>query len=195
MGGVDRSDHYCAKYSLIRKAMKRLRKLFFRCLEVCSVNSLILYSEDTAERKAKANVRYQQALSEAGILVAKEVTSLNGEHGSCPPKPRCEVSCRGLRGIGVVVTLTLIVPSGHQASSRRIYAFQLYGALRVVTDYFPGSRGTEMESRETKRKAKAKQGGSVTQSPYQKIGSLRHGVSSSDTPPQESESLSRPEVP
>jgi hypothetical protein len=120
--------------------------------------------------------------------------SLDGKQGSGPLKPRYKASCRGLRGTGVVIVVSLMIPLGHQAA-RRIYAFHLYGALRVVTVYFPGSHGTEMEPRvTTKHKAKAKQGGSVTQSPNQKVGSLRQGVSSSDTPPWGADSFSRPEV-
>jgi hypothetical protein len=49
MGGVDHSDHYCATYSFICKFLKWWRKLLFWCLEVCIVNSYILYCFQKAQ--------------------------------------------------------------------------------------------------------------------------------------------------
>ena len=45
MGGVDRSDHYCASYSFTRKTLRWWRKLFFWLLEISVVNSFITFSE------------------------------------------------------------------------------------------------------------------------------------------------------
>jgi hypothetical protein len=85
------------------------------------------------------------------------VTSLDDKQGSGPPKPRCEALCRGLRGTGVVIAVSLMIPWGHQAAPRHIYAFQPYGTLRVVTDYFPSSRGVNVGPRTfIKQKVKAK---------------------------------------
>jgi hypothetical protein len=53
MGGVDRSDQYCATYAFIQKSLKWWRKLFFLCLEVCIVNSYILYSSHKAQMGVK----------------------------------------------------------------------------------------------------------------------------------------------
>ena len=51
MGCVDRSDHYCTTYAFIRKSLKWWRKLFFWCLEVCIVNSYIIYCCQKANAK------------------------------------------------------------------------------------------------------------------------------------------------
>ena len=45
MEAVDRSHHYCTSYSFTRKTLKWWRKLFFWLLEVCFVNSFILYKQ------------------------------------------------------------------------------------------------------------------------------------------------------
>jgi hypothetical protein len=64
MGGVDRSDHFCATYAFIRKSLKWWRKLFFWCLEVCIVNSYILYSRKKGQigLKPVSHVTYRRAL-------------------------------------------------------------------------------------------------------------------------------------
>ena len=41
MGGVDRSDHYCASYAFLRKTVKWWRKLFFWLIETSIVNSYV----------------------------------------------------------------------------------------------------------------------------------------------------------
>jgi hypothetical protein len=58
--------------------------------------------------------------------------SLDGEQGSGPQKSRCEVTRWGLRGTGVVIAVSLIIPLGHWAASCHINDFHLYGALWVV---------------------------------------------------------------
>jgi hypothetical protein len=50
MGGVDRADHYAASYCFLGKSFKWRRKLFFWGLEVCAVNSYILYKEKCKEK-------------------------------------------------------------------------------------------------------------------------------------------------
>ena len=47
MGAVDRADHYCASYAFTRKTLRWWRKIFFWLLEVCVVNSFILYKKAT----------------------------------------------------------------------------------------------------------------------------------------------------
>ena len=47
MKAVDHSDHYCTSYLFTRKTLKWWRKLFFWLLEVCFVNSFILYKQTT----------------------------------------------------------------------------------------------------------------------------------------------------
>jgi hypothetical protein len=59
------------------------------------------------------------------------VTSLDGEQGSSPPKPRCEVYWR-LHGTRVVIAVSLTIPSRHQAAPCHINDFHPYGALWVV---------------------------------------------------------------
>lgn len=44
MGAVDRADHLCTSYNFARKTLKWWRKMFFWLLEVCIVNSYILYN-------------------------------------------------------------------------------------------------------------------------------------------------------
>jgi hypothetical protein len=67
MGGVYHSDSYCAMYSFIRKSLKWCRKLFFWCLEVCIVNSYILYSFQKTQlgEKPMTHIGYRQALCES----------------------------------------------------------------------------------------------------------------------------------
>lgn len=50
MGGIDRADQYCGPYGFTRKTYKWWRKLFFWLVEVCIVNSFILYKLDQAEK-------------------------------------------------------------------------------------------------------------------------------------------------
>jgi hypothetical protein len=44
MGGVDRADHYCSSYGILKKSLKWWRKLYFSILEVSLVNSFLLYN-------------------------------------------------------------------------------------------------------------------------------------------------------
>lgn len=44
MGGVDRTDQYTAAYPFLRRSHKWYRKMFFWLIEVCIVNSFLLYS-------------------------------------------------------------------------------------------------------------------------------------------------------
>lgn len=43
MGGVDRADQYASTYCFLRKSLKWWRKLFFGGLEMCVINSYIMY--------------------------------------------------------------------------------------------------------------------------------------------------------
>ncbi|XP_054277771.1 piggyBac transposable element-derived protein 4-like [Macrosteles quadrilineatus] len=46
MGGVDTADHYISSYMFVRKSKVWWRKLWFWLMEVCVVNSLLLYNMD-----------------------------------------------------------------------------------------------------------------------------------------------------
>ena len=58
MGAVDRSDHYCASYSFTRKTLRWWRKLLFWLIEVCMVNSFLLYKEVHQLHEAR-HLRYR----------------------------------------------------------------------------------------------------------------------------------------
>lgn len=45
MGGVDLADQYCSTYCFLKKSLKWWRKLFFWGLEICIINSYILYKQ------------------------------------------------------------------------------------------------------------------------------------------------------
>lgn len=45
MGGVDLADQYCSTYCFMKKSLKWWRKLFFWELEICIINSYILYKQ------------------------------------------------------------------------------------------------------------------------------------------------------
>jgi hypothetical protein len=40
----------------------------------------------------------------------------NVYRGNGSPTPRCDASCQGLHGTGVVIAVLLTIPSGHQAA-------------------------------------------------------------------------------
>ena len=62
-GAVDCSDHYCISYSFTTKTLKWWRKLFFWLLEVCFVNSFILYKQTTHAASFR-QLTYRQRLVE-----------------------------------------------------------------------------------------------------------------------------------
>ncbi|CAK9804154.1 PiggyBac transposable element-derived protein 4 [Anthophora plagiata] len=53
MGGVDVADHYASTYCFMRKSLKWWRKLFFWGLEICIINSYILYKLVKKQRNEK----------------------------------------------------------------------------------------------------------------------------------------------
>ena len=61
MGAVDRCDHYCSSYSFTRKTQKWWRKTFFWLLEVCLVNSFILYKK-VKKQPASGHLTYRRKL-------------------------------------------------------------------------------------------------------------------------------------
>jgi hypothetical protein len=67
-----------------------------------------------------------------GVLVAQGVTSCDVKQDSGPLKPRCEASCRRLRGTEVVTAVSQTIPSGHRAAPRRMYAFHPHGLVVTV---------------------------------------------------------------
>lgn len=50
MGGVDRADQLVLTYCFLRKSLKWWRKLFFWDLEICSIDSYILYKITKQQR-------------------------------------------------------------------------------------------------------------------------------------------------
>lgn len=88
----------------------------------------------------------------ATLTLGRGLSSLDGEHGSSPTKPRCEASCRGLHGTGVV---TAVFPRGtgqHPVVS--MLSIRKGLALRVVT-FSSVSLGTSMEQRNKAETAEA----------------------------------------
>ncbi|CAK9832768.1 PiggyBac transposable element-derived protein 4 [Anthophora retusa] len=53
MGGVDLADQYCSTYCFMSKSLKWWRKLFFWGLEICIINSYILYKEVKRQRNER----------------------------------------------------------------------------------------------------------------------------------------------
>ncbi|CAK9810844.1 PiggyBac transposable element-derived protein 4 [Anthophora plagiata] len=64
MGGVDRADQYASTYCFLRKSLKWWRKLFFWGLEMCVINSYIIYriSEETKNQKPMTHYKFVKAL-------------------------------------------------------------------------------------------------------------------------------------
>lgn len=64
MGGVDRADQLCGTYCFLRKSLKWWRKLFFWGLEICSVNSYLLYKMTKQQRGEQplCHLRYMKTL-------------------------------------------------------------------------------------------------------------------------------------
>ena len=54
MGAIDRADHYCGFYSFTRNTLTWWRKILFWLLEVCVVNSFILYKKVTGLTRTQA---------------------------------------------------------------------------------------------------------------------------------------------
>ena len=50
MGGVDKHDHYVSSYAFLQKSVKWWKKLFFFLVEVCVVNSYILFNMDRRDK-------------------------------------------------------------------------------------------------------------------------------------------------
>ena len=80
MGAVDRSDHYCTSYLFTRKTLKWWRKLFFWPLEVCFVNSFILYKQATHAASFR-QVTYRQR------LVKQLVGNVRNKHSKKRSRP------------------------------------------------------------------------------------------------------------
>lgn len=64
MGGVDRADQYASTYCFLRKSLKWWRKLFFWGLEICSINSYILYKATKQQKSEQPlnHLRYLKTL-------------------------------------------------------------------------------------------------------------------------------------
>lgn len=64
MGGVDQADQYPFSYCFLRKSLKWWRKLFFWEMEICIINSYILYKTVQKNKNGKAltHLRYRNIL-------------------------------------------------------------------------------------------------------------------------------------
>ena len=66
MGAVDRADHLCSSYNFARKSLKWWRKLFFWLLEICAVNSYIIFNlhRKTNNVREVSHMKYRKKLIE-----------------------------------------------------------------------------------------------------------------------------------
>ncbi|CAL7939067.1 unnamed protein product [Xylocopa violacea] len=64
MGGIHRADQYASTYCFLRKSLKWWRKLFFWGLEICLINSYILYKLEKKKRNERplTHLRYLKTL-------------------------------------------------------------------------------------------------------------------------------------
>ncbi|CAK9810345.1 PiggyBac transposable element-derived protein 4 [Anthophora quadrimaculata] len=64
MDGVNRTDQYTSTYCFLKKSLKWWRKLFFWGLEICSINSYILYKLEKKQRNERplSHLRYVKTL-------------------------------------------------------------------------------------------------------------------------------------
>lgn len=64
MGGVDRADQYASTYCFLRKSLKWWRKLFFWGLEICVINSYIIYriSKQTNDETPMTHYKFVKTL-------------------------------------------------------------------------------------------------------------------------------------
>ncbi|CAK9809611.1 PiggyBac transposable element-derived protein 4 [Anthophora plagiata] len=64
MGGVDRADQYASTYCFLRKSLKWWRKLFFWGLEICLINSYILYKTIKRQKREQplSHLKYVKTL-------------------------------------------------------------------------------------------------------------------------------------
>lgn len=66
MGGVDRADQYASTYCFMRKLLKWWRKLFLGGMEICLINSYILYKLEKTKKEEKplSHLRFLKTLVE-----------------------------------------------------------------------------------------------------------------------------------
>ncbi|XP_017778000.1 PREDICTED: piggyBac transposable element-derived protein 4-like [Nicrophorus vespilloides] len=64
MDGVDKADHCVSTYCFMRKSQKWWRKLFFWGLEICAINSYILYkvTQQREDKKPMAHLKFVRRL-------------------------------------------------------------------------------------------------------------------------------------
>jgi hypothetical protein len=98
------------------------------------------------------------------------VTSLDGEQGCVPRKPRSESSSPGLRGGGLVAAASLTTPLLHRAPHRRINAY----SSAVVTFFF-SSHGAKMKHEKQRETVGAIKVSSLTQNFHLKVDSSQKG--------------------
>ena len=108
MNGVDKCDQYLSTYSPGRKTLKFWKKPSFRSMDICVLNSMIMYVTVDPEYKQKKNSHkcfcldliHELVQSELDTRVphAKKVLPINqlkGRHFPVSLHPKCGV-CTGL---------------------------------------------------------------------------------------------------
>lgn len=83
MGGVDKADQLASSYCFMRKSCKWWRKLFFWGLEICAINSYILYKV-SARRESRKPMPHFMFVRK---LVAQLVGNFRGGADSKPGRP------------------------------------------------------------------------------------------------------------
>ena len=78
MGGVDRADHFCGSYALLRKMSKWWRKLFFKLMEVAIVNSYILYNPNRKQNSLK-DIRHKMFQKKLVIQLVGNIRNKNAK--------------------------------------------------------------------------------------------------------------------
>lgn len=77
MGGVDRADQYASSYCFLRKSLKWWRKLFFWGMEICSINSYIIYKAVKTKNNEKplSHLKYLKVMVDQLVGEYKEPRS------------------------------------------------------------------------------------------------------------------------
>ena len=135
MNGVDKCNQYLNYYSLERKAKKWWKKVFYRMLELCSINALVLYFVAhpylAKKRQEHKLFRIQLVHDLAQPLLDSQASVENEVHSPIPG--RTSVSHTRLQGKHFAesrppVTVTLILKVVHQLWRLRV--LKLFGSDR-----------------------------------------------------------------
>lgn len=94
MGAVDRSDHFISNYQFLRKSKKWYRKMFFWLLEICIINSYLLYKEVQLTNNKKpmkhADFRYSLIKELVAEKTAEPTPRKRGRQPNGPPEQRLD---------------------------------------------------------------------------------------------------------